>query len=76
MAFERLVGTRILLAVPIALCLALLIILEDPFQRALTVVALVLLEILRDALSISAAASSAVDAVREARMKRSRGRRK
>jgi len=62
---------RILAALPIAFCLALLIILENPFHRALVVAALVLLEVLRDAISMGEAASSTADALKEVELRRS-----
>jgi len=40
------------LTLPLAICLALIIVLNDPVQRAVVVAALVTLEIFRDAISI------------------------
>jgi len=74
-AFQKLVGIRLVLIIPIAFCLALIILLDDAVYRALAVAALILLEVLRDAISLSVAASSTAAAVTEAvAAKRKRGR--
>ncbi len=57
MLYGRLLAIRTLLLLPIALCLALLIVNEDPFMRAMAVVGLVAFEVVRDALSLSEVAS-------------------
>ena len=52
--FAKFVGARMLLLIPIAILLAFIIVANDQLTRALLVGALVLLEVVRDALSIGA----------------------
>jgi len=58
MLFGKAIAARLLLAAPIAFLLALVIILDDPLYRALAVAGLVVIEIIRDAISMGAVASS------------------
>jgi len=69
MLFGKAIAARLLLAAPIAFLLALVIILDDPLYRALAVAGLVVIEIIRDALSMSEAVSGTVSVARKRRRK-------
>jgi len=60
MLYAPVIAMRMLLLMPIALCLALLIVVDSQVLRGLLVAAIVFLEIIRDAVSLSQAASQAV----------------
>ena len=70
----RLPLLRYLLIIPAAACLAFVIILNDPFQRALAVAVLVVTEIIRDAATLYSLSGMSGGAG-EAKRKKKPGRR-
>jgi len=70
--FGKMEAARLLLIVPIAFLLVLVIIVDNAFYRALAVAGLVVIEIFRDAYSLSDVASSVAEASRLPRRRRRR----
>lgn len=64
MGIQTFVAGRILLLVPIAIILALIIVTDSAFYRAILIAGLVMLELIRDVFSVSEATKISREAAR------------
>lgn len=61
---SKFIASRILLLVPVAIILALIIVIDNALYRGILVAGLVMLELIRDAFSVSEATKIAGEAAR------------